>query len=319
MHRVLERQIKHAFGALTSSDTSPEWLTLLKAVSETYEHADKDRQLLSRSLDLSSKEFVETNKKLHSENEIIEQKVLDRTEELTRANAELKELDQRKSEFLLIAAHQLRTPLSGLKWALNMLIEGQVGPVSDAQKTLLKKSYEGNERMIGLVNEMLNANQIDIGTFTLQTVSTQVLDLIDEVLSETLPSASKTGITIAFDHRDNTPPLMVDPGKMRAAFQNLLDNAIKYSRPDGDISISVSRSEGKVQFAIQDHGIGIPTSEQSHIFSRFFRASNAMKMDPNGSGLGLYIVKSIVEKHGGKVWFTSEENKGTTFYCALTI
>jgi len=289
-------------------------------VSDTYEHADEDRQLLSRSLDLSSGEFVEMNKKLRSENEIVEQKVRDRTEELTRANRELQELDQRKSEFLLIAAHQLRTPLSGIKWALNMLVGGQVGSVSDEQKALLMRICEGNERMIGLVNEMLSANQIDVGTFTLQTASTQVLDLVDSVISEILPNASKAKVAIVFDRRDNTiPELVVDPEKIRMVFQNLIDNAIKYSCPGGEISVSASREGNKTQFAIQDHGIGIPVDEQDRVFSRFFRASNAMKMDPNGTGLGLYIAKSIVEKHGGKVWFTSEENKGTTFYCAFTM
>ncbi len=332
MHRVLERQIRRTLGAFPSTDTPSEWLALLQAVSDTYAHADEDRKLLSRSLELSSKEFVEMNKQLHSENEIIEQKVRDRTEELrklldtqrqlslelTKANAGLRELDERKSEFLSIAAHQLRTPLSGIKWALDMLIKDQVGPVSNEQKILLMKSYEGNERMIGLVNEMLHANQIDAGTFALQMVSTQVLDLIDNVLYEILPSASKRKITIRFDHRDNTlPPLIVDPEKMRAVFQNLLENAAKYSRPGGEISISLSREGGKVQFSVRDHGIGIPADEQARIFSRFFRARNARKMDPGGNGLGLYIVKNIIEMHGGNIWLESSENNGSTFYFTL--
>lgn len=320
MHRVLERQIRRSLGAPPSPDTAREWLTLLQAVSDTYTHADEDRKLLSRSLELSSKEFVEINKRLRSENEIIEQEVRDRTEELTKANAELRELDKRKSEFLSIAAHQLRTPLSGLKWAMSMLIGGDVGPVSNEQKVLLMKSYEGNERMIGLVNEMLSANQIDTGTFALQTAATQVLDLIDNVLYEVLPSASKMHITIRFDHGDNAiPPLMIDPEKMRRVFQNLLDNAIKYSRPGGEVSISVSRAGSTVQFAIRDHGIGIPADEQTQIFSRFFRARNARKTDPNGNGLGLYITKNIIEMHRGKIWLESNENSGTTFYFTLGV
>src|SRR3989344_3094461 len=164
MHRVLERQIIRTLGALPPENTPREWLALLETISETYTHADEDRRLLTRSLDLSSKEFAEINKRLLSENEIIEKEVRARTEELTKANAELMELDKRKSEFLSIAAHQLRTPLSGLKWALNMLIQGEYGPLSNEQKVLLMKSYEGNERLIKLVNEMLHATRIDIGT-----------------------------------------------------------------------------------------------------------------------------------------------------------
>jgi signal transduction histidine kinase len=232
MHPVLRRQVARALGDPLPADTPQKLLTLLQAVSDTYRHADEDRRLLERSLELSSKEFVELNKRLRSENEVIEHEVRQRTEELTRANAELQELDKRKSEFLSIAAHQLRTPLSGLKWALDMLIKGEVGPISDEQKVLLMKSYEGNERLITLVNDMLQANRIERGVLPLQTVSTQLLDLVDNVLYEILPDATKAGVTVRFDQRDKElPPLAVDPEKMRAVFQNLLENAIKYSPP----------------------------------------------------------------------------------------
>ncbi len=318
MHRILERQIIRSFGEPLPADTPPKWLVLLNAVSDTYTHADEDRKLSTRSLELSSREFSEINKQLHSENEIIERKVRDRTEELTRANAELQELDKRKSEFLSIAAHQLRTPLSGIKWTLSMFIKGEVGSISNEQKVLLMKSYEGNERLISLVNEMLQANRIERGVLPLKMVSTQLLDLIDNVLYEILPTASNANVSIRFDHRDDTfPPLMVDPEKMREVFQNLLENAVKYSRPGGEIVISMSRAGNGAQFAIKDSGIGIPNDEQVNIFSRFFRARNAKKVDPNGTGLGLYIVKNIIEMHNGKVWLESSEDKGTTFYFTL--
>jgi len=320
MHRVLERQVVRSLGALPRADTPQEWLALLQVVSDTYTHADDDRRLLERSLELSSKEFAEINKRLRSENEIIEQEVRYRTEELTKANAELKELDTRKSEFLSIAAHQLRTPLSGLKWALNMLIRGEIGPISDEQKVLLMKSYEGNERLIELVNDMLQANRIERGVLPLTTTRTQLLDLVDNVLYEVLPSALKANVSIRFDRRDETlPPLMVDPERMRAVFQNLLENAVRYSQPGGEVLISASRMGNGVQFTITDHGIGIPADEQSRIFSRFFRARNAKKMDPNGTGLGLYIVKNIIDMHSGKIWLESNENKGTTFYFSLGV
>lgn len=317
MHRVLERQIIRSLGALPGEEMPREWLSLLRAVSETYAHADEDRRLLTRSLELSSKEFVELNKRLQSENEIIEQEVQARTEELTRANAELRELDKRKSEFLSIAAHQLRTPLSGLKWALNMLIQGEFGPLSNEQKVLLMKSYEANERLIRLVNEMLHATRIDTGTLSLQKTSTQLLDLLDNVLYEVMPSASKAQVSVRFDQREALPPAMVDPERMRAVFQNLLENAIKYSKPGGEIRISARRIGHKVQFSISDDGIGIPVKEQGRIFTRFFRAENAKKVDPNGTGLGLYIVKNVIDMHGGSTWLESTEGKGTTFHFAL--
>jgi len=320
MHPILERQIMRSLGTLPTADVPPGLLALLRAVNETYTHADEDRQLLTRSLELSSREFVDINKKLHSENEIIEREVRDRTEKLTKANQELQELDNRKSEFLSIAAHQLRTPLSGLKWALNMLIEGEAGPISDQQKVLLMKSYEGNERLVGLVNEMLQANRIERGVLPLQKVSTQVVDLVDNVLYEVLPIAAKTNITIHFNHTNTPPePLMIDPEKARAVFQNLIENAIKYTHPGGEVNIQISRVENVEQFAISDNGIGIPIDDQAHIFSRFFRARNAKKVDPNGTGLGLYIAKNIIEMHGGKIWLESGEDKGTTFYFTLGV
>lgn len=238
--------------------------------------------------------------------------------EKTEAYQKLQELDRRQSEFLSIAAHQLRTPLSGLKWALNMLIEGEIGPVSNEQKVLLMKAYEGNERLINLVNDMLQANRIGQGVLPLKMASTQLLDLVDNVLYEMLPSAAKAGVSIRFDRRDDTlPPVMVDPEKIRAVFQNLLENAIKYSRAGGEVVLFASRAGNGVQFSITDHGIGIPADEQALIFSRFFRASNAKHMDPNGTGLGLYIVKNILDMHGGKIWLESGEGTGTTFHFTL--
>jgi len=277
---------------------------------------------------------LEKTAELRELNTELEQKVAKRTRdleklleeqrkrdlELTKANAELRELDQRKSEFLSIAAHQLRTPLSGLKWALQMLIKGEAGPVSSEQRTLLKKSYEGNERMISLVEQMLHANQIDAGVFALKTMPTPLFDLIESVIYDISPGASEKNVRIVFDRGGVTlPPLMVDQEKIRAVFQNLLDNAVKYSTLGTQILISVSRVGTVVQFAVKDTGIGIPKDQQAQIFSRFFRARNARKVDPNGNGLGLYIAKGIIEMHGGTLGFESTEDRGTTFQLTLPV
>lgn len=317
MHRILERQISRSIGTLPA-DTPHPWLDLLQAVSNAYAHADDDRRLLTRSIELSSREFSELNERLRLEKETVEQKVRERTAELTKANAALRELDERKSEFLSIAAHQLRTPLSGLKWALNMLIGGEAGPLSNEQKTLLMKSYEANERLISLVGDMLQANKIEKKTLQLNKSRTHILDLLDNVLYEVLPNASKRRVSIRFERRDDTlPPLVVDPEKIRAVFQNLLENAVKYSQEGGEVIISVTREGNGVRCAITDHGIGISAEARPHIFSRFFRADNAKKLDPNGTGLGLYIAKSIIDMHGGRIWFESGKDGGTTFYVTI--
>ena len=238
--------------------------------------------------------------------------------ELTRANEKLHDLDQRKSQFLSVAAHQLRTPLSGIKWTLNMILNGELGPISNDQKVFLMKSYESNDRMIALVEDMLHADRIDAGKYDLKLVSTQILDLIDNVLYEILPNATRKQVTIEFHHPEVViPQLNVDQDKMRAVFQNLLDNAIKYSRPGGKISVNVRNLPDSVEFSITNDGIGIPEDQKALIFTRFFRARNALKVETDGNGLGLFIVKSIIEVHGGKIWFESAENGSTTFYFTL--
>ena len=268
---------------------------------------DKTRELRQLNMELEHK----VSERTRDLQKMLEEQ-RQRDIELTKANAELRELDQRKSEFLSIAAHQLRTPLSGLKWALQMLIKDEGNSFSKEQKVLLMKSYEGNERLIDLVNQMLHANQIDAGIFALQKAPTQMFDLVDSVLYEISHIASQKNVRIVFDRGDTAfPSLTVDQAKMRAVFQNLLENAVKYSKPGGEVSITASRADNTVQFAVKDTGIGIPKDQQVQIFSRFFRARNARKSDPNGNGLGLYIVKSIVEMHGGALRFESGENQGT--------
>lgn len=317
MHHILERQIKRFFGASEFDKISEEWKDFLQAVSDTYSHSDEDRTLVLRSLELSSVEFAKLNKKLHSENEIVEQKVRDRTEALTKANEELRTLDKRKSEFLSVVAHQLRTPLTGIKWALSMLLQSQSEAPSTWQKKLLVSCDEGNERMITIVNEMLRADRTGTGTFEVTLVATDMTTLITSVVKELHLLATERAVTITFTNDADIPTLMVDPEMMRFAFQNLLDNAVKYSPPHGTVEIRTDVKNAKMTCSITDHGIGIPTNQQSYIFSRFFRAQNAISTEPNGNGLGLSIVKSIIEKHGGTIEFTSEENKGTTFIVSL--
>jgi len=238
--------------------------------------------------------------------------------ELTRANEKLRELDERKSEFVSVVAHQLRTPLSGIKWTLNMIVNEELGTLSTEQKTFLMKSYESNERMIALIDDMLGADRVESGKFHYIFTETQLLDLFDNVLYEILPLANKRKISIQFTTRDpNTPKVFIDPEKIRAVIQNLLENAIKYTRDAGTVNISIVSENGFVKVAVQDNGIGIPKMEQRNVFNRFFRATNALKVQTDGSGLGLFIVKSIIEKHGGKIWFESNENMGSTFYFTL--
>lgn len=240
---------------------------------------------------------------------------------LTRMNEELEKLQQLKSEFVTVVAHQLRTPLSAIKWSVDMVIKGDVGEITNDQKALLLKAYESNDRMIILVNDMLNADRLESGKFKYSFIKIQLNDLIDNVLYELLPQLKSKNITIQFTNRqDSLPQVLADPEKIRAVLQNILENAVKYTPANGSITIELAvENEKAVRVSITDSGIGIPQSQQNKIYNRFFRGSNAVKTVTDGTGLGLYIAKSIVEKHGGKTWFESEENKGTKFYFTLPI
>jgi len=240
--------------------------------------------------------------------------------ELTRVNEKLRELDKSKSDFISVVAHQLRTPLSGIKWTLSMLIGGDMGDLNNDQKTFLMKSYESNSRMITLVNDMLVADGIQSGRVHYGFEHINIIYLIENVLFDMNQLAVKKDISIQYKNKPNDlPQAYIDPEAIRSVLQNLLENAIKYTIKGGKIEINVKEANKQLVVSFTDNGVGIPESQQENIFTRFFRASNAIKLETDGSGLGLYIAKNIVEKNGGTIWFESIEGKGTTFYFTVPL
>jgi len=239
--------------------------------------------------------------------------------ELTRANEKLKQLDDMKSDFVSLVTHQLRTPLSGIRWSLSMLINNEMGELNPDQKLYLMKTYESNNRMISLINDMLNADRVDSGTLKFKFALTDLVDLIDNVLVELWPHATKKDIKLKFFPREEVPKVLIDPENMRVVLQNLIDNAIKYSKNGTEVRIGIKQIDNNVEIAVENYGIGIPADQQSKIFTRFFRAPNAVHTETDGSGLGLYIVASIVKKHHGTIRFSSTENESTTFYVTLPL
>ncbi len=257
---------------------------------------------------------------LLAEQERAAQLLVRRDLELTSANEKLRELDEVKSGFISVVAHQLRTPLSGIKWTLNLLQNGDLGHLSSEQKNFLAKAYESNDRMIGLVNDLLGADRIDSGKAHYLMASMRIEDAIESVLYEIAPQAHARELSVEFKKsREPFPLVLGDPERIRAVLQNLLENAVKYSHPKGFIAVALSLEDGdKALISIRDNGIGIPKDEQDHVFSRFFRAKNAVKVETDGSGLGLYIAKAIIERHGGKIWFSASDGeagkeRGSTF------
>jgi signal transduction histidine kinase len=263
---------------------------------------------------------VDTLQKALQNQEVGAKMLIRKDLELVRANEKLRELDTIKSNFISVAAHQLRTPLTCIKWTIDMILGGSLGPLTTEQRGFLMKGYESNERMIILVNDMLVADRAESDRMQYQFAPLQIVDLMDNVLYEVTALANKKNITIDVAPRSTPlPRVTVDAEKIRAVLQNLLENAIKYTPEGGKINVTTSSTPESIKVAIKDTGIGIPEEQQKNIFSRFFRAPNAIKIQTDGSGLGLFITKSIVEKHGGKIWFESTQGQGTTFYFTLPI
>jgi PAS domain S-box-containing protein len=229
-------------------------------------------------------------------------------------------IERMKTEFVSIAAHQLRTPLSAIKWSLRMILDGDVGSINEDQKDLLEKTYTSNERMIGLINDLLNVTRIEEGKFLYKPEKMQMEGIVVNVIQDNEDVIKMKNIGVKFEKSKKLlPPVVIDEEKMSLAIHNLLDNALKYTPEKGKIVISLEEKDNEIIFKIKDTGVGIPEDQKERIFTKFFRGSNVIKMETEGSGLGLYTTKNIIDSHKGKIWFESEENKGTTFYFSIPV
>ncbi len=253
-----------------------------------------------------------------------------------------KEIDQAKTEFVSLASHQLRTPLSTINWYAEMLLAGDAGALIAEQKKYLEEIYRGNQRMVALVNALLNVSRLDLGTFVVDPEPVDVEALARSVLNEQKPQIDEKKLNTIFTCVHDIPIMEADPKLLRIILQNLLSNAVRYTDQEGTIKFDISlaihpeqltsnhthstgqKPEGKGQrpsilIRISDTGWGIPRDQQDKIFTKLFRADNVKEKNTDGPGLGLYLVKSIVEHAEGNIWFESEENKGTTFSVALPL
>lgn len=227
----------------------------------------------------------------------------------------------RSLDFATITSHQLRTPLTAIKWYLDLLVSKKAGPLNDQQMDFLSEMYHANERMIRLVDDLTLVSDIDSGRFAIHPSHTEMCDLIESVLGEYRLFASAYNITLVHQcdrHHAKTPAAMVDPIFIRMCLKNLIDNAVRYSLKGGSVVVNCEQSrEHGIVVSVSDSGVGIPESERKNIFMKFFRSASVIEMQTEGTGLGLYIVKSVIEKHGGRVWFESGETHGTTFYFSI--
>jgi len=232
-----------------------------------------------------------------------------------------KTVEKLKSEFVSIAAHQLRTPLTSIKWIITSLLAGDFGALNPDQQEYLQKTDTSNERMINLVDDLLNLSRIEEGRYIQTKDLFSLEELIDKSIENAKIKLQKKNLELSFEKIEGVPQVLADKEKIRLVVQNLIENAANYSLTGGKIVVTLEEDQTKneVVFSVQDNGIGIPDDQKSRIFTKFFRAENAVHAETVGSGLGLFINKNIIESHGGRIWFESENDKGTVFSFALPL
>lgn len=243
----------------------------------------------------------------------LEQRVAAATAELRTTNARLTRLDAAKDEFLSIASHQLRTPLTSIKGYLSMVLEGDMGKVPKAQQQVLSEAFASSERMVHLIHDFLNVSRLQTGKFALELGHVDILALVKHEIKSLEAVAKGKGITLKFIDECGPCDMELDETKLQQVVMNFIDNAIFYSHADSTITITLKKTADAIEYTVHDTGIGVPKAEQSRLFEKFFRATNARKQRPDGTGVGIFLAKTVVDAHGGKIIFHSEEGVGSTF------
>ncbi|HMB65314.1 MAG TPA: ATP-binding protein, partial [Patescibacteria group bacterium] len=225
-----------------------------------------------------------------------------------------RQIDKAKTEFVSLASHQLRTPLSSINWYAEMLLDGDAGKLNEEQMQFLKEIYKGNQRMVNLVNALLNVSRIELGKLAVDPKPLDFSEIAQSVLKELKPSIEKKKLQVDTNFGRNIPKIQADPKLVRIVFQNLLSNAVKYTPEKGKVGLKLKKLKNYLKIEVSDTGYGIPKEQHDKIFTKMFRADNVKEKDAEGNGLGLYIVKSITNQAGGEIWFKSEKDQGTTFH-----
>lgn len=251
-------------------------------------------------------------------NDELQNKVRDATSELQSSNKRLREIDASKDEFISMASHQLRTPLTSIKGYISMLLEGDLGSLKPEQRGALEEAYTSSQRMVYLIGDFLNLSRLQTGRFELERTDVSLPMIIREEIAQLRETAKARSIELHYDEPVDFPLVSVDETKIRQVMMNFIDNAIYYAKPSGAIiNISLLHFGDEIVFKVVDNGIGVPASQRPHLFTKFYRADNARKARPDGTGIGLYMAKKVIIAHGGSIIFESKEGIGSTFGFSL--
>jgi signal transduction histidine kinase len=252
-------------------------------------------------------------------NSHLEQRVTSATKELRSSNDMLRRLDAAKDEFVSMASHQLRTPLTSVKGYISMVLEGDAGKISPMQKQLLEEAFMSSERMVHLISDFLNVSRLQTGKFVIEQTLVDMAELVEQEVTGLETTAEAHSLKLRYRKPSVFPSLYVDEGKIRQVVMNFIDNAIYYSKEHTTITVRLAIEDGDAVLTVHDTGIGVPKDEQARLFTKFFRAENARRQRPDGTGIGLFLAKMVITAHGGKIVFESVEGEGSTFGFRLPI
>jgi signal transduction histidine kinase len=246
-------------------------------------------------------------------NETLQQKVDDATHRLSETNKKLKAMDETKDDFIGMASHQLRTPLTSVKGYLSLVLDGDAGKITSQQRQLLTQAFISSQRMVFLIADLLNVSRLKTGKFVIEPTSVNLADMITDEISQLKETAAARELTLEFHKPAHFPTLNLDETKTRQVVMNFLDNAVYYTPSGGHIVATLTETARSIELRVTDNGIGVPKAEQHHLFSKFYRAKNAQKARPDGTGLGLFMAKKVIIAQGGAIIFDSKEGEGSTF------
>lgn len=246
-------------------------------------------------------------------NSTLEQRISNATQDLRRANQHLQSIDTSKDDFLSMASHQLRTPLTSIKGYISMVIDGDAGEINEQQQKFLTEAFLSSDRMVRVVNDFLNVSRLQTGKFVLDKTKENLAEMVCHEADILRQTAKTRDLKLKLSIDKNTPSIEADHGKLRQVVMNMIDNAIYYSPANTTIEVSLKNKKDRVEFTVKDQGIGVPKEEQAELFTKFYRAANARKQRPDGTGVGLYLAKKIINTHNGGIIFSSKEKQGSTF------
>ncbi|OGZ97070.1 MAG: hypothetical protein A2679_03835 [Candidatus Sungbacteria bacterium RIFCSPHIGHO2_01_FULL_54_26] len=296
----------------------------LTRLNTVLEERNQESVVSAKILVRRDRELVAANARLRDlllELESVGKMLVRRDLELSRANARLEELDVIKSEFVSIAAHQLRTPLTGVRWSYQTILDRDGASLTPEQRRLLTSGLGATLRMIDLVNDLLSVARIEEGRFGIRLRTQSITPLLEQFITRYAMLGKEKGISFALELPKDKPlpDLVFDEERIAMVLDNFLDNALKYTEPGGTVVMRAIEDHARIAVSVQDSGIGITPSQLHRVFTKFFRADNAIRLHTSGTGLGLYVAKNIIEKHDGAIDVKSEEGKGTIFSFTLPI